>query len=226
MRDKPAGTLRITATDQAADAVLLPRLGPLLARYPDIRIEIVVDYALTDIVAQKFDAGVRLGDQVAKDMIAVRIAPDMRMTAVAAPSYFDGRAVPTLPQHLTDHNCINLRLPTYGGLYAWEFEQAGAKVNVRVEGQWTFNTVAQMLAAALAGYGIAYLAEGVARPHVDAGRLVPVLQDWCPTFPGLHLYYPSRRQSSRVLGLVVEALRLRDPADRAPAADVAHPVSG
>ena len=209
LRDKPAGTLRITASDHVADTLLLPRLAPLLADYPDIRIEVVVDYALLDIVAQRLDAGVRLGDQVAKDMVAVRIAPDLRMATVAAPSYLEGRARPTLPQHLTEHNCINLRLPTHGGLYAWEFEKDGTKVNARVEGQWTFNTIAQMLNAALAGQGIAYVARDVAQPHIDAGRLVPVLEDWCATFPGFHLYYPSRRQSSRVLQLVVDALRHR-----------------
>jgi DNA-binding transcriptional LysR family regulator len=206
-RDKPAGTLRITASDHAIDTVLLPRLAQLLPAYPDIRIEFVVDYALTDIVAQKIDAGVRLGDQVAKDMIAVRIAPDLRMAAVAAPSYLEGRTRPETPQQLTEHNCINLRLPTYGGLYAWEFEKDGRKLNVRVEGQLTFNTLAQLRHAALRGLGIAYTGEPLVREHIAAGRLVSLLPDWCATFPGFHLYYPSRRQSSRALQLVIEALR-------------------
>lgn len=209
LRDKPAGTIRITTSDHAADTVLLPRLGRALLAYPDIKVEISVDYALTDIVAQRFDMGVRLGDQVAKDMIAVRIAPDMRMAVVASPSYFEGRSKPAVPRDLVDHNCINLRLPTHGGLYTWEFEKDGEKVNARVEGQWTFNALTQILHAAMSGLGVAYIAQDLAQPGIDDGRLVPVLEDWCPTFPGFHIYYPSRRQSSPVLKLVVDALRYR-----------------
>ncbi|HSV78784.1 MAG TPA: LysR family transcriptional regulator [Ramlibacter sp.] len=209
LREKPAGTLRITTSDHAADAILLPRLAALLPQYPDIRVEIVVDYALTDIVAQRYDIGVRLGDQVAKDMIAVRIGPDVRMAVVASPGYLRAHPGPHHPQELTGHNCVNLRLPTYGGLYAWEFEQDGHKLNVRVEGQITCNTLAQLLHAGLQGLGLVYIARDVAQPHLDAGRLVSVLEGWCPTFPGFHLYYPSRRQSSKVLQIVVDALRYR-----------------
>ncbi|WP_029000991.1 LysR family transcriptional regulator [Azohydromonas australica] len=209
LRDKPAGTIRITTSDHAADAVLLPKLARLLPEYPDIKVEIVIDYALTDIVAQRFDVGVRLGDQVAKDMIAVRISPDIRMAVVATPGYFERHAKPEQPEDLMRHNCINMRLPTYGGLYAWEFEKNGHKLSVRVEGQTTFNTLPQTLYSALAGLGVAYIAQDIVQPHIDAGRLVPVLRDWCPTFTGFHLYYPSRRQSSRVLGILVEALRYR-----------------
>lgn len=209
LRDKPAGTIRITTDEHAAASVLQPKLSPLLIAYPDIKVEIVVDFGLTDIVAQRYDVGVRLGDQVARDMIAVRIAPDMRMVVVGAPSYFAGRTRPKTPHDLTAHNCINLRLPTYGGLYAWEFRKAGHEVKVRVEGQWVLNGTNQMLAAALAGCGLAYVPEDLAQPHIDEGRLKLVLKDWCPAFPGYHLYYPSRRQSSRALGVVIDALRYR-----------------
>jgi len=209
MRDKPAGTIRITAIDYVADTILLPRLARLLPDYPDIKVEIVIDYGLTDIVAERFDAGVRLGDQVARDMIAVRIAPDMRMQVVGSPGYFAAHPRPQTPHALTEHNCINLRLPTHGGLYAWEFEKEGQQLNVRVEGQWVFNGSSQMLNAALAGLGLAYLPEDMVRPAIDAGRLQSVLEDWSPSFPGYHLYYPSRRQSARALALVVDALRYR-----------------
>ena len=209
LRDKPAGTIRITTSDHVVDSVLLPKLARLLSEYPEIKIEIVVDYAFTDIVAQRFDIGVRLGDQVAKDMIAVRIAPDMRMAVVAAPSYFSKHPPPETPEELTRHNAIKLRLPTYGGLYAWEFEKEGHKQNARVEGQMTFNTLSQMLQAAVNGIGVAYVAEELAQPYIANGRLVQVLEDWCPTFPGFHMYYASRRQSSRVMRLLVDALRYR-----------------
>jgi DNA-binding transcriptional LysR family regulator len=209
LRDKPAGTIRITAIDFVADTLLIPRLAKLLPDYPDIKVEIVVDYGLTDIAADRFDAGVRLGDQVAKDMIAVRIGPDTRMRVVAAPAYLAEHPRPLSPRDLTGHNCINLRLPTHGGLYAWEFKKADQELNVRVEGQLVFNGSNQMLNAARSGLGLAYLPEEMVRCDVAAGRLVAVLEDWCPTFPGLHLYYPSRRQSSRALALVVEALRYR-----------------
>ncbi|WCM22659.1 LysR family transcriptional regulator [Paraburkholderia bryophila] len=209
LRDKPAGTIRITTDEHAANTILQPKLAQLLPDYPDIKIELVVDFGLTDIVAQRFDVGIRLGDQVAKDMIAVRIAPDMRMAVVGAPAYFAKRTRPKTPQDLTVHNCINLRLPTYGGLYAWEFEKAGHELKVRVEGQLTCNGTQQMLDAALTGCGLAYVPEELARPHVAEGRLKAVLKDWCPTFPGYHLYYPSRRQSSRALAVLIEALRYR-----------------
>jgi DNA-binding transcriptional LysR family regulator len=209
LREKPAGTIRITTTEYAADAILVPKLSTLLHDYPDIKVEITVDYGLTDIVAQRFDAGVRSGEQVAKDMIAVRIAPDMRMAVVGAPSYFKRRPQPKRPQDLIEHNCINLRLPTHGGVYVWEFEKAGRELKVRVEGQLTFNTSAQMLSAALAGSGLAYVPEGAAEAHVAKGRLKRVLADWCPPFAGYHLYYPSRRQASAAFALVVDALRYR-----------------
>lgn len=209
LRDKPAGTIRITTDEHAATTILQPKLAQLLPDYPDIKIELVVDFGLTDIVAQRYDVGIRLGDQVAKDMIAVRIAPDMRMAVVGAPVYFAKRPRPKTPRDLTEHNCINLRLPTYGGLYAWEFEKAGHELKVRVEGQLTCNGTQQMLDAALTGCGLAYVPEALTRPHVAEGRLKTVLKDWCPTFPGYHLYYPSRRQSSRALAVLIDALRYR-----------------
>src|SRR5262245_13409610 len=209
LREKPAGTIRITATEYAISAVLLPKLAKLLREYPDIKVEIVSDYGLTDIVAERFDAGVRSGEQVAKDMIAVRIAPDMSMAVVRAPSYFHNRSEPKKPQDLVEHNCINLRLPTHGGLYAWEFEKGDHELRVRVDGQAIFNTTTQMLDAALAGLGLAYVPEGFVLPHIAKGRLKRVLEDWCPPYPGYHLYYPSRRQPSAAFALVVDALRHR-----------------
>src|SRR5438270_3226909 len=210
-RDKPAGTIRITATDYAADTILLPRLTKFLRQYPDIKIEMIVDYGLTDIVAERYDAGVRVGEQVAKDMIAVRIGPDMRIAVVGAPSYFKEHPEPKRPQELIGHNCINLRLPTHGGLYAWEFEKDGRELKVHVEGQLVFNGTFQMLNAALAGFGLAYVPEDVAQPHLAKGRLKRVLEDWCPPYSGYHLYYPSRRQSTPAFALLVEALRYRAP---------------
>ena len=209
LRAKPAGTIRITAGEHAAVAVLDPALTKLLPGYPDINVEIIVDYGLTDIVAERYDAGVRLGEQVAKDMIAVRIGPDMRMAVVGAPSYFARRPKPRKPQDLTSHQCINLRLPTYGGLYAWEFEKRGRELKVRVEGQLVFNNLALRLKSALAGLGLAYLPEDQVRTHVAEGQLVQVLDDWCPPFSGYHLYYPSRRQLTPAFALLVEALRYR-----------------
>jgi len=209
LREKPAGTIRITATEFVIDTILLPKLGGLLRQYPDIKIEFIVDYGLTDIVAEQYDAGVRTGEQVGKDMIAVRIAPDMRMAVVGAPSYFKSRAEPKKPQNLIAHNCINLRLPRHGSLYAWEFEKGGRELNVRVEGQLTCNGTAQLLNAALAGLGLAYIPEGMAEPHIGKGRLKRVLADWCLPFSGYHLYYASRRQSSAAFNLVVDALRHR-----------------
>jgi DNA-binding transcriptional LysR family regulator len=209
LREKPAGTIRITATEFAIDTLLLPKLAKLLRQYPDIKVETIVDYGLTNIVAEQYDAGVRSGEQVAKDMIAVRIGPDLRMAVVGAPSYFKGRAEPKTPQGLIGHNCINLRLPTHSNLYAWEFEKGSRELKVRVEGQVTCNGTAQLLNAALAGYGLAYVPEDMAQPHIDKGRLRRVLGDWCQPYSGYHLFYPSRRQSSAAFALVVEALRHR-----------------
>jgi len=191
------------------DAVLWPKLAPFLRKYPDIKLEIVVNYGLTDIVAERFDAGVRSGEQVAKDMIAVRIGPDIRMAVVGTPSYFRKRPEPEKPQDLLAHACINLRLPTHGGLYAWEFEKGDRELRVRVEGQLVFNGTDQMLNAALSGFGLAYVPEELARPLIAKGRLKHVLEDWCPPYSGYHLYYPSRRQPSAAFALMVEALRER-----------------
>src|SRR6516164_9585814 len=211
LREKPAGTIRITATDYAADTILWPKLTKLLRQYPDIKVEIVIDYGLIDIVAERFDAGVRSGEQVAKDMIAVRIGPDMRSAVVGSPSYFNKRPEPQRPQELLGHNCINLRLPTHGGLYGWEFANDGNELKVHVEGQLVFNGTFQMLNAALAGFGLAYVPEDVAQPHIAKRRLKRVLEDWCPPYSGYHLYYPSRRQSTPAFALLVEALRYRGP---------------
>ncbi len=209
LRDKPAGTIRITAGEHAAEAVLWPALARLLPDYPDINAEVIVDYGLTDIVAERYDAGVRLGEQVAKDMIAVRIAPDMRMAAVGSPAYFATRQKPQTPHDLTGHPCINMRLPTYGGIYVWEFEKDGHELRVRVEGRLVFNNIALRVNAALEGLGLAYLPEDVVRPHIADGRLIRVLDDWCPPFSGYHLYYPSRKQPSAAFTLLVNALRYR-----------------
>ena len=209
LRDKAAGTIRLTSTENAAASVLWPALERFLPEYPDIKVEIVIDYGLTDIVAERFDAGVRPGETVASGMIAVRIAPDMRMAVVGAPSYFAARKPPKTPQDLTDHACINLRLPTHGGLYAWEFEKTGREMNVRVDGQLVFGTASLILTAARAGFGLAYLTEEQAQPDIDAGHLVRVLADWCPPFSGYHLYYPSRRQPTQAFSLLVDALRYR-----------------
>lgn len=209
LRDRPIGTVRITATDYSANAVLWPRLAPVLRDYPEIKLEICTDYRLTDIAAERFDIGVRLGSEVAKGMIAVRIGPDLRMTIVASPSYLESHPAPRSPQDLPQHRCINLRLPTYGGLLPWELKKGRKELQARVEGQVTFNGTYQILAAALDGFGLAYIPEDLAAPHVTAGRLAWVLEDWFPTFPGFHLYYPSRRQSSKALGVVIDALRYR-----------------
>jgi DNA-binding transcriptional LysR family regulator len=206
-REKPAGHIRITATDNATNTILLPKLAKFLRAYPDIKVEIIIDYGLTDIVAERFDAGVRSGEQVAKDMIAVRIGPDMRMAVVGAPTYFKTRTAPKKPQDLVSHNCINLRLPSRG-VYAWEFEKAGRELKVRVEGQLAFNGTYQMLAAALAGAGLAYVPEDLVRGYLANRRLKRVLEDWCPPYAGYHLYYPSRHQTP-AFALLVEALRYR-----------------
>ena len=209
LRDKPAGSIRITTHEHAAQAILWPALVKLLPDYPDIRVELVLDYGLTDIVAERYDAGVRSGEQVAKDMIAVRIGPDLRMAVVGAPSYFATRPQPRTPRDLMAHRCINLRLPTHGGLYGWEFAKDGSELRVRVEGQLVFNSSALMLDAALAGFGLAYLPDDQVRTQLAAGRLIRVLADWCPPFPGYHLYYPSRRQHTPAFALLVDALRYR-----------------
>ena len=209
LRGKPAGTVRITAGEHAAQTVLWPKLSKLLPHYPDIKLEVVVDYGLRDIVAERYDAGVRSGEQIAKDMIAVRIGPDLRTAVVAAPSYFAKRPRPKIPQDLTAHTCINLRLPTYGSVYAWEFEKGGRELKVHVEGQLTFNNLVLRIEAALAGCGITYLPEDQVRRHIGEGRLIRVLPDWCPPYAGYHLYYPSRRHSSAAFTAVVEMLRYR-----------------
>ncbi|WP_153111029.1 LysR family transcriptional regulator [Propionivibrio limicola] len=207
LKEKPAGTIRITTAEHAADSILWPKLSKLLAEYPDIKVEINLNYGLTDIVAQRFDAGVRLGDQVEKDMIAVRIAPELRMAVVGSPAYFSKRRIPETPQDLATHDCIGLRLPTYDSLLPWEFERDGHVLKVRAQGQWLFNTGTSIRRAALAGCGLAYLPMDMVEPHVAEGSLVSVLGEWCPQFPGYHLYYPSRRQSSPAFKLVVDALR-------------------
>ncbi len=209
-RDKPAGRLRITAGEHAALTVMQPVLGRLLPAHPDLNIEVIVDYGLTDIVAEGFDAGIRMGEQVAKDMIAVRVGPDMRMAVVGSPGYFQRHPKPKSPHDLTLHNCITIRLPTHGGIFAWEFEKKGQELKVRVEGQLVFNNIALRLGAALEGLGLAYMPEDLVRTHVQAGALVHVLQDWCPSFPGYHLYYPSRRQSSPAFTVLRDALRYQD----------------
>jgi DNA-binding transcriptional LysR family regulator len=209
MRDKPAGTVRITCGDHVLKSILLPRLAPLLRNYPDITLEFDVNYGFRDIVADRFDAGVRMGSTIDKDMIAVAIGPALRMAVVASPDFFAGRAVPKMPRDLIEHRCINQRMLTSGGLYVWDFERRGRKVNVRVEGPLIFNTSPPQVEAALAGLGVALLPEDEVMSHVEAGRLVRVLEDWCPKFAGYHLYYPSRRQSSPAFSLVVDALRFR-----------------
>ncbi|MBR1147109.1 LysR family transcriptional regulator [Bradyrhizobium sp. AUGA SZCCT0431] len=209
LREKPAGTIRITAGEHAAQAVLWPALTTLLPNYPDIKVELMIDYGLTDIVAERYDAGVRLGEQVAKDMIAVRIGPDFCMAVVGAPAYFETKPVPKKPQDLTAHDCINIRLPTYGGIYAWEFEKRGRELKVRVDGPLVFNNIALRMNAVMAGHGLAYLPEDQVKPYLADGRLIRVLDDWCAPFSGYHLYYPSRRQPTPAFAVLVEALRYR-----------------
>ena len=209
MRDKPAGTVRITSGEHSAETILLPAMERLLPAYPDIKVEIVADNGLTNIVSDGFDAGVRHGEMVEKDMIAVRIGPDMRMAVVGSGEYFESRGRPRKPQDLMHHRCINLRLPTRGNIYAWEFEKAGRELNVRVEGQMVFNNTGLILKAALGGLGLAYLPEDRVRPYVEEGRLKRVLAGWCAPFAGYHLYYPSRHQHAPAFALVVDALRYR-----------------
>jgi DNA-binding transcriptional LysR family regulator len=209
LRDKPAGTIRITTSEHAAHTVLWPALIPLVRVYPDLHVELVVDHSLADIVRERLDAGVRLGESIAKDMIAVRIGPDLRMAVVGSPAYFAGRPRPRTPQDLAEHSCINLRLPTAGGLYAWELEKGARALRVRVEGQLVFNDPRLIVRAAVEGCGLACTLEGLVADELASGRLVRVLSDWCPPFAGYHLYYPSRRQPSAAFALVVEALRYR-----------------
>jgi len=206
-RDRPAGNIRITAGEHAMSAVLWPVLKPFMAQYPDINVEVTVDNGLTDIVDGRFDAGVRLGDQVAKDMIALRIAPDMPMAVVGSADYLQRFGVPQTPDQLAQHRCINMRLPTRGGLYAWEFERDGRELRVRVEGQLTLNSLTQRIDAAESGLGLAYVPKDSVREALDGGRLIQVLEAWCPTFDGYHLYYPSRRQHTTAFALLVESLR-------------------
>lgn len=210
LRDRPSGTIRLTSTDYGTDTILWPKLVPLLRKYPEIKVEIITDYRLIDIVAERYDAGVRPGEQVAKDMIAVRIGPDIRMAVVGDPAYLKKRAEPKRPQDLIQHSCIKLRLPTYGGLYAWEFKKGNRELKVRVEGQLTFNGIDQMINAALSGFGLAYVPEDLVQHHLARGRLKRVLDDWCPPYTGYHLYYPSRRQPSAAFALVLDALRYRE----------------
>lgn len=207
LRDKPAGTVRITCGPNVLHTTLLPKLTPLLLEYPDIKLEFDANHGFRNIVTDRYDAGVRLGDTIDKDMIAVPIGPQLRMAAVAAPHYFARYAPPQTPQDLVRHNCINMRMTSSGGLYVWEFDDAEGPVNVRVEGQLTFNTSAHMVDAALAGLGIAFLPEEEFAPHIAEGRLVRVLEEWCHPFPGYYLYYPSRKQPSPAFKLVLEALR-------------------
>ena len=207
LSETPAGTLRITATEHAIDTLLWPKLSGILAAYPKIKVELSSDYALTDIVQGRYDFGVRLGDGLTRDSSAVRIAPDLQFAIVGAPSYFAARAMPATPQELTNHACINLRLPTRGNLYAWELRKDQSELNVRVDGQLVFNGIYQIVNAALSGYGLAYVPEDLARPHLESGRLLPVMKSWWRTFPGYHLYYSSQRETSRAMQILIEALR-------------------
>jgi DNA-binding transcriptional LysR family regulator len=209
MRDKPAGTVRITTVEHAAETILWPKLTPLLLDYPDINIEIISEYGLKDIVADRYDAGVRLGEQVDKDMISAPLARNFCFAVVGAPSYFEGRQLPLTPHDLTEHSCIKLRLPTHGGFYLWEFDKDGRELKVRVEGRAAFSTLSMMRQAALDGLGLAYLPEDQVEGAIDEGRLVRVLADWSPPRPAYHLYYPTRRQHSPAFALVLQALRYR-----------------
>lgn len=209
LRDKPSGTIRITSGEHAVYTILWPVLKQLLPDYPDIHVEVITDARLTDLAAERFDAGIRLGEQVDKDMVAVRIGPPMRLVVIGAPAYLDQRPLPISPRDLTHHDCINMRFLTHGGLYAWEFEKDGHPLNVRVDGRLTFNSLPQIHTAALAGFGLAFLPEDMVAADLAAGRLRLLLDDWCPMFPGYHLYYPSRRQNSPAFTLLVDALRMR-----------------
>ncbi|GLQ53833.1 LysR family transcriptional regulator [Devosia nitrariae] len=207
IRDKPSGTIRISLSDHALESLVWPKLKPVLRNYPDIRVELFSDNGFRNIVEDRFDAGVRLGESLDKDMIAVPIGPDWRLVAVASPEYFASHSVPQHPQELVEHICINQRHLRSGGLYVWEFEKDGRDLRVRVEGQLIFNSSYAEVDAALSGYGIAYLPESIVRDHIDAGRLIQVLDDWSPMFSGYYLYYPNRRQNSPAFSVIVEALR-------------------
>jgi DNA-binding transcriptional LysR family regulator len=209
LRDKPAGIVRITAVEHAAETILWPKLAPVLRAYPDVQIEILNDYRLVDIAAERFDGGVRFGGHVDKDMIAMRISAGFRTAIVAAPSYFEGRPAPATPRDLVDHDCIGLRLPTHGGLYLWDFRKGGQTLEVRTQGRVVLNSVPMIRQAALDGLGLAYMPEDFVEDQLREGRLVRVLQDWCPPMPGYHLYYTSRRQPSPAFALVIDALRYR-----------------
>lgn len=209
LRDKPAGSLRITSVEHASRAILMPALAKLLPDYPGITVEVINDYGLADIVSERFDAGIRLGEQVAQDMIAVRIGPDFQQCVVGAPSYFARHGKPATPHALTEHRCISLRLPTSGGIWSWPFVKDGRELRVRPGGQLSFNTITLQLDSALAGLGLGYLPEDVVSEHIAAGRLVRVLADWSALMSGYHLYYPSRRQSTAAFSLLVEALKFR-----------------
>ena len=211
LRDKPAGTVRITCGDHIARTTLLPKIAPLLTEFPDIKIEFDISYGFRDIVADRFDAGVRMGDTIDKDMIAVPIGPKLRMAAVASPAYFAKNPAPKTPRDLVAHSCINMRFPTHGGLYVWEFERKGVPLNVRVDGQVVFNSTPHIVLAALEGLGIAFLPEEEFAPHIEHGQLLRVLQDWCAPFDGYYLYYPSRRQPTPAFSRVVDALRFSEP---------------
>ncbi|AJG23612.1 LysR family transcriptional regulator [Cupriavidus basilensis] len=210
LRDKPAGTVRITCGDHILRTTILPKLTPLLREYPDIKVEFDVNYGFRDIVADRFDAGVRLGDTIDKDMIAVPIGPQLRMAIAASPEYFKSHPIPKKPHDLLNHNCINMRMQSSGGIFVWDFQRRGKQLNVRVDGQLIFNTSHNIVEAALAGLGIASLPEEEFAPHIEEGRLVRVLDDWCEPFSGFFLYYPSRRQPSPAFSLVVDALRYRE----------------
>lgn len=214
LRDKPAGTVRITCGDHIARATLLPKIAPLLTEFPDIKVEFDISYGFRDIVADRFDAGVRMGDTIDKDMIAVPIGPKLRMAAVASPAYFAKHPAPKTPRDLVAHSCINMRFPTHGGLYVWEFERKGVPLNVRVDGQVVFNSTPHIVLAALEGLGVAFLPEEEFAPHIEHGQLVRVLQDWCTPFDGYYLYYPSRRQPTPAFSRVVDALRFSEPKRR------------
>lgn len=207
LRDKPSGTIRITAIDYAIRSVIWPKLATFLPKYPDIKVELISEYASVDIAARGYDAGVRFGEELAQDMISVRIGPDVRNTVVGAKSYFAKRARPKTPEDLTEHECINLRTSTYGGLYEWEFVKGRRSVNARVDGPLVFNNAYDILEAAKAGFGLAYLPQDLVQPFVAKGQLISVLESWCPTWSGFHLYYPNRRQTSRAMTLLLEALR-------------------
>ncbi|GAA0749365.1 LysR family transcriptional regulator [Ideonella azotifigens] len=211
MRDKPAGTVRITCGEHVLRTTLLPKLTPLLLEFPEIKVEFDINYGFRDIVADRFDAGVRLGDTIDKDMIAVALGPQLRMAAAASPAYFAKNPKPKNPRNLVKHNCINMRMQTAGGIYVWDFERRSQKLNVRVDGQLIFNTSPSMVDAAVASLGIAFLPEEEFAPHLENGRLVRVLEDWCAPFPGYYLYYPSRKQPSHAFSLVLDALRWTAP---------------